>query len=220
MLVCPSCGSSRIRNGYKPALFILRIIGIRALLCDNCNFPFQAFSPFPPKNRRPKQTAKADVYPVAPAVDLDQLRPNLRVVEPSEPKPAQPIPSQPATIKQPAPIGLAVATAKPKSEPSPIVVERVAPARQGLRTEITKLYSQKVQQAPEELPAATNSSSLACPECGSHNIKRRRRNFFERTFLSVINQKPYICRKCDATFYSKPDEEESASHGVKHVEAA
>lgn len=217
MLVCPSCGSSRIRNGYKPALFIWRIIGIRALLCDNCNYPFQAFSPFPPKNRRPKQTAKAD-YPVAPAVDLDQLKPVRTSGESIELKPAQPIPAKPVQTKRPSPIGVAVATAKQPEISIGIVVDSVAPVRQGLRTEITKLYSQRVQEKPDDSPS-TGESSLACPECQSCNVKRRRRNLFERVFLAVTDHKPYVCRSCDAVFYSKPNEQENGSHGVGRVEA-
>lgn len=37
---CPKCRSSRIRRGYKPTLFILRMFGIYNLLCDNCNLLF------------------------------------------------------------------------------------------------------------------------------------------------------------------------------------
>ena len=75
MVVCPSCGSSRIRNGYKPASFWLRMIGMRGLLCDSCNFPFCAFSPLPPKSRRPQHAQrKADVFNSAPVVDLSQIR--------------------------------------------------------------------------------------------------------------------------------------------------
>lgn len=218
MLVCPSCGSSRIRNGYKPALFILRVIGIRALLCDNCNYPFQAFSPFPPKSRRPKQSAKAD-YPVAPAVDLAQLKPALPAVESRELKPAQPIPAKPVQARQPAQLGVSVT--QPEAVAG-VVVDRVAPVRKGLRTEITKLYSQRIQETPDD-SSSTNQSlmaSLVCPECQSRNVKRRRRNLFERTFLAVTDHKPYVCRNCDAVFYSKPSEQDSGSHGVGRVEAA
>jgi transposase-like protein len=213
MLVCPSCGSSRVRNGYKPAFFLLRIVGIRALLCDNCNFPFQAFSPFPPKNRRPKQTAKADVYPVAPAVDLGQLKPSLPVSEQRELKLVAPVQAK-QPVKQVAPIGLAVAA---KTE---TVANRAAPVRQGLRTEITKLYAQHVQEKPDDVASAIQQSSINCPECQSRNIKRRRRNFFERTFMAFSDHKPYVCRNCDAAFYSKSDEGESNSHGVGRAEAA
>ncbi|MBK7598555.1 MAG: hypothetical protein IPJ07_08540 [Acidobacteria bacterium] len=31
MVVCPGCGSSRIRDDYRPAPLILRVIGIKAL---------------------------------------------------------------------------------------------------------------------------------------------------------------------------------------------
>src|SRR5690349_9053716 len=75
MVVCPSCGSSRIRNDYKPAPIWLRLMGVRGLLCDNCNFPFRAFSPLPPKTRRPRHSPrKADVFTPAPVIDLTQIR--------------------------------------------------------------------------------------------------------------------------------------------------
>ncbi len=222
MLVCPSCGSSRIRNGYKPSMFFLRIVGIRALLCDNCNFPFQAFSPFPPKTRRPKQFAKADVYPVAPAVDLEQLKPSLPVAEPQGVKLALPVSAKPVQTLQPesrpAPVAAAV---KASAEPAvKVKVDRLAPARQGLRTEITKLHAQRAQEQPDELPQAIHQTSLACPECQSRNVKRRRRNFLERAFLAFSDHKPFICRNCDAVFYSKSSEQEDGAHRVGRAEAA
>lgn len=221
MLVCPSCGSSRIRNGYKPAMFILRVVGIRSLLCDNCNFPFQAFSPFPPKTRRPKQFAKADVYPVAPAVDLEQLKPSSPAVEPPGLKLVPPVSAKPAQNRkpepQPASVTAAVAVPEP---PAKVVVDRVAaPVRQGLRTEITKLYAQRVQEKSEELPQTIHQTPLTCPECQSRNVKRRRRNFFERTFLAFSDHKPFICRNCDAVFYSKSSEPENGAHRVGRAEA-
>lgn len=218
MLVCPSCGSSRVRNGYKPAFFLLRILGIRALLCDNCNFPFQAFSPFPPKNRRPKQTAKADVYPVAPAVDLQQLKPVLPVFESRELKPVSVKPAQvKRPVKQSVPSVLAVA-AQPETAAG-VVVDRVAPVRQGLRTEITKLYAQRAEEKADDVAETLNHATITCPECQSRNVKRRRRNFLERTFLAVTDHKPYVCRNCDAAFYSKAGEQEDGSHEVGRVEA-
>lgn len=223
MLVCPSCGSSRIRNGYKPSMFVLRIVGIRALLCDNCNYPFQAFSPFPPKTRRPKQFAKADVYPVAPAVDLEQLKPSLPVAEPQGLKLVPPVSAKPVQSRQSEsqPVSVAAAVTAPSEATAKVVVDRVAPARQGLRTEITKLYAQRVQEKSEELPQVihqTSLASLACPECQSRNVKRRRRNFFERIFLAFTDHKPFICRNCDAVFYSKSSEQEDGAHRVGRAE--
>ena len=67
MRLCPSCGSSRVRSGYRPAPFSLRLIGFRELLCDNCNYLYRAFSPIPPKHPRRSSTAyKREVRP-APA---------------------------------------------------------------------------------------------------------------------------------------------------------
>lgn len=219
MLVCPSCGSSRIRNGYKPAFFLLRIVGIRALLCDNCNFPFQAFSPFPPKNRRPKQSAKTDQYPVAPAVDLDQLKPTRPVASQRELKLVPPVAAKPIPASQPVKqsVPAAVAVAAQPEVVAEVGADRVAPVRQGLRTEITKLYAQRVQEKPDEVTA---HASITCPECQSRNVKRRRRNFFERTFMAFTDHKPYVCRNCDATFYSKASEQEERSHNVGRAEAA
>ncbi|MEK7832218.1 MAG: hypothetical protein AAB401_14080 [Acidobacteriota bacterium] len=211
MVICPSCGSSRTRNDYKPAPIFLRVVGVRALLCDNCNFQFRAFSPVPPKSRRPRHTTrKADVFNSAESVDLGQLSFNESSAERHEPKltlPMTPKPSQPMQMRQPMQIGLAVATAQSRSG---VVVDQIAPVRQDLRTEITKLYA---QEAKAELRARlkneeANSSALTCPECGSHNIKRRKRNLFERVFLSITDHKPYVCRKCETDFYSKSSEQE------------
>jgi len=222
MLVCPSCGSSRIRNGYKPAMFFLRIVGIRALLCDNCNFPFQAFSPFPPKTRRPKQIAKADVYPFAPAVDLEQLKPSSPTIEPHGLKLVLPVSAIPVQTRQPEPqpAPVAAAVAAPAEPAAKVVVDRVAPVRQGLRTEITKLHALRAQEQPDELPQTIDQTSLVCPQCQSRNVKRRRRNFFERTFLAFTDHKPFTCRNCDAVFYSKSSEQENETHRVGRAEAA
>jgi len=57
MARCPSCGSQRIRNGYRLAPLPLRALGVRELLCDYCNRQFRAFSPRPPKQRYRPQTA-------------------------------------------------------------------------------------------------------------------------------------------------------------------
>lgn len=70
---CPSCSSSRIRSGYRPAPIWLRAIGFRELLCDNCNYLYRAFSPLSPRHpRRPDHTRK--VEPVAPAPPKAQPR--------------------------------------------------------------------------------------------------------------------------------------------------
>ena len=63
---CPSCNSTHVRSGYRPAPFPLRIVGFRELLCDNCNYLYRAFSPLPPKHARRPQPRKADAFIPAP----------------------------------------------------------------------------------------------------------------------------------------------------------
>ncbi|MEY4167886.1 MAG: hypothetical protein RIR52_1710 [Acidobacteriota bacterium] len=73
MAICPACGSSRIRNDYRPAPIFLRAIFVRALLCDNCNRQFRAFSPRPPGNHSSgRARKKADTFVKASRpVDLE-----------------------------------------------------------------------------------------------------------------------------------------------------
>src|SRR5205085_11972853 len=67
-------GSGRLRNGYRTAPLPLRVIGVRTLLCDNCNFEFRAFCPREPKRGNGQRSKrKADVFNAAPAVDLHTL---------------------------------------------------------------------------------------------------------------------------------------------------
>jgi len=41
---CPKCRSSRIRKGYKPTPFLMRLVGIHYLLCNHCNLLFTGFA--------------------------------------------------------------------------------------------------------------------------------------------------------------------------------
>lgn len=79
MAVCPSCGSSRVRRGYQPVPFPLRMLGIRELLCDNCNYLYRAFSPLPPKSHHRRHTERrtepslASHPPALDTLDKDNL---------------------------------------------------------------------------------------------------------------------------------------------------
>ncbi len=63
MAKCPSCGSSRIRNDYRPAPLALRIFFIRAFLCNHCNYQFKAFSITDAPVRQRQQSAVNSPYP-------------------------------------------------------------------------------------------------------------------------------------------------------------
>jgi|ERR1051326_1338597 transposase-like protein len=43
MQTCPRCGSNRVRHGYGRERFGLRLIGVRELLCNQCNLSFTRF---------------------------------------------------------------------------------------------------------------------------------------------------------------------------------
>ena len=61
---CPKCRSARVRRGYKDTPIVLRMIGVYALLCDNCNLLFTGFAvpgTVPARGRRrKKQRASED----------------------------------------------------------------------------------------------------------------------------------------------------------------
>lgn len=196
MAVCAACGSYRVRNDYKPAPWWLRLIGVRALLCDYCNHQFRAFAPLPPKTRRPRQaTQKADVFNAAPVVNLHQLDRRAPNAKPESQ-------AGPARI-----INL---------NPAPLVNDQITPARNDLRTQITRLQEQgaktegeHVESAENTEPAATSAST--CPACGSQNLKRRPRNTVEKAVLSFTAHKAYNCRDCGAAFYAKKEEADATS---------
>ena len=43
MKQCPRCNSSRIQRGYTDAPLVLRLVGMRGLLCNNCGLEFKGF---------------------------------------------------------------------------------------------------------------------------------------------------------------------------------
>lgn len=214
MIVCPSCKSSKIRHDYKPAPLALRIIGIRALLCDHCNRQFRAFSPRSPKTRTPRHAQpKADVFNQAPEIDLMQLKQNQQTNNPSV--------TQPESAPR---IHLKDLTPVVESQ-SPVTGEIVAPIRRDLRTEITKLYQQGAKETPAQRGALAEaetepSFSVVCPECGSSSVQRRQRNSLERAVFSITDHKAYTCRDCSASFYGKLDENGAEPSVIKSSDAA
>lgn len=228
MVVCPSCGSSRIRSDYKPAPFFLRLIGVRGLLCDNCNFPFRAFSMLPPRSRRPHHAQrKADIFNPAPVPALVSDPALVRQNSAAEKTASGLTPpvEKPEPRLQPAAERLNLGLAQPatdkadfaiSSAPSSlrVVTDHIAPVRNDLRTQITRIHAQGARRAdaPSEVqppsPAPSTPPQI-CPECNSRRIKRRRRNFIERSLLSFSEHKAYTCRDCGASFYARREERES-----------
>lgn len=232
MVVCPSCGSSRIRNDYKPAPVLLRVAGIRALLCDHCNHQFRAFSLRQPKRTIPPEaTRKADVFNPAPAVDLNQLK-----TKPVETKPPDKKAEQKAEKKKDAPRRISLKNLhRAKSQHPPVNGELVYPRPRDLRTRITTLYEQGIRQAEalKEADSAANPSlstasseheaicasicPAICPECSSYDVRRRPRNTLERAIFSITDHKAYKCLSCGASFYARPEKDEAGSGMVNSV---
>lgn len=200
MVVCPSCGSSRIRDDYKPAPFALRVVGIRALLCDHCNRQFRAFSPVPPRSRVSHQTKREiDVLDTAQAFDQP-------VIEPSQEHPLRISLNRFAT---------------PAESQDTVSGELVTPVQNNLRTEITKLNEQAARELTDEpTQEPTPQSSVNCPECGSNSVRRRHRSGLERAVFSFSQHKAFICRSCSATFYARLEKDQSESNVMKSSESA
>lgn len=220
MVLCPACGSSRIRNDYKPAPLALRIFGIRALLCDHCNHQFKAFSLQSPKSHTPRHPQrKAVIFTPAPAVNLNRL--NGDVVEMDQVK-AELHPDQPRrlTIDLDA---LRLQSQTQEEVAGAIVIDQVSPVRRDLRTEITRLCAQGAKDNSRPQPSESNHSSpasvAACTHCGSHNVKRRRRRLIERIVFSFTDHKAFACRSCGESFYAKVKDDKHQHSAIGATEA-
>ena len=206
MVVCPGCGSSRIRDDYRPAPLILRMIGIKALLCDHCNRQFKAFSLRSSQNRLPRHASrKADVFNRAAAVDLNRLSEELQVslaIDKSSNSAADLMQAGGQMEVQDFRSGL--------SGLNPVEAEPVDPAKpeNGLRAKIDRIHQEGRQggvfEALEKVPVL---SSFECPDCGSVDTRRRTRSSIERAVFSMTDHRAYSCNSCGASFYAKADSE-------------
>ncbi|HJU92621.1 MAG TPA: hypothetical protein VJ656_06805 [Pyrinomonadaceae bacterium] len=55
---CPRCKSERIQRDYDDAVFLLRIVGMHKLLCNNCGLVFKGFDPLGTRQREPTSQRK------------------------------------------------------------------------------------------------------------------------------------------------------------------
>jgi transposase-like protein len=194
MVVCPSCGSTRIRNDYRPAPVMLRVIFIRALLCDYCNLPFRAFSPSPPRHGRKPQ-------PVANTIikEVQIERPPLKIQKKSDLN------------------GLGTTAEDDGSIPESDAA--IIPIQSDLRTEIARVQEARNAKEAQEanLPKEPQKAIATCPECGSSWVRRRQRSGLERAVFALTNHKAFICRSCDASFYARVGSEEGEANGASNI---
>ena len=56
---CPKCRSDRIRRGYRPTSFFLKIFFRYNLLCNKCNWEFTGFAVPGTVDHKPERKKKA-----------------------------------------------------------------------------------------------------------------------------------------------------------------
>lgn len=188
MVVCPSCGSSRIRRDYRPAPLYMRVLGVRSLLCDYCNRQFRAFSPTPPPSRAPRETGRRRLAPA----NIESKR--VPVV--SE-KPNNPAPRDNHDFIQTG-------------------GGMIIPLQTDLRTEIAKVQEARSDREAQEANIAKDyqKTVATCPECGSNWVRRRQRSGLERAIFIFTNHRAFICRSCDASFYARVGNDERATTSI------
>jgi hypothetical protein len=216
MVVCPSCGSSRIRNDYRPAPLVLRVIGIRALLCDYCNRQFRAFSPTAPRARASRNTTRRlDLPRRTTPFNYNHTEPPSREEVRLELQASRLLLTIESNQDEQIKVDLSGFTSR--NEPKPVNGNGShAPVQSDLRSEVTKLQDlQSVKETQALNPVREkHKTSAICPECGSNWVRRRQRSGLERVVFALTNHKAFICRSCDASFYARIDDEGSASNVI------
>jgi hypothetical protein len=229
MVVCPSCGSSRIRNDYRPAPLILRVIGVRALLCDYCNRQFRAFASAPPRTRASNNATRRlnGSHHTARSLNLATRPLNQNHIELGREQIRLELeasrlflsiePNQDPQIK----VDLTGFVSKNEAHSlngngSHALIQR------DLRTEIAKLQDSQNMKEAQGFNGVKekNKINAICPECGSNWVRRRQRSGLERVVFALTNHKAFICRSCDASFYARIDDEEAASNIMESSRSA
>ena len=195
MTVCPSCGSSRIRSDYRPAPWYLRVVCVRALLCDYCNRQFRAFSWRAPKPRSLKTgQRKADVF-------LGSASRREETVTEEESSTDLDRSLLLALLQSDEPVEPSAASIKSLREQ---IAERQSQAeRQSEETDDPHGATQSTTRQTEILTVETRPSRPACPTCGSGRVRRRPRSTIERMALSLTRHRAYQCRDCQTCFYHR-----------------
>jgi transposase-like protein len=184
MKVCPSCRSTKVRNGYLKPPLLLRLLFIRDFLCESCNLEFRAFALRPAKSRGVRMRRKANRFNEAPAVDLSMLKetqPSVRLPAKSRLDFEQPVMAPPAEMEH--------------------ALRRELQARQ---PESAAAYS----PAKKHL---SSHSSRPCPQCGSRDARRRHRRVWERVIFSLTEIRAYTCQSCGASFYARREKSKATS---------
>ena len=209
MAVCPACGSSRLRSGYRSAPLPLRLVGVRTLLCDNCNYEFRAFAPIAPKRQYSRRSQrKADIFNMAPAVDLQAI---------GQPGAGRPVPTAIHFDRAALPTSLAETTAPANGQETTNKVENTSGSNDDDDDFAPPGLRAKIVEAPPSLPTEeplmrlkedleerrSHSSNQACPACGEYETVRRHRRAWEKLVFGLTQIRPYFCSNCGHQFYAR-----------------
>lgn len=196
MASCPSCQGSRVRAGYRPVAFPLRLLGFRELLCDDCNYLYRAFSPLPPPSGRRKSSSnKADVFmpaEVRKATTNGDAEP-VRYKQTATTSANRQVQNRRAPTSNP--------TQRTVSPPVPSVntlkASPSAPAGPG------PAMAAPIRVDPASNPASSpKSTSPVCKYCGTSDTRRRARKLWERAAFAFSSKRPYLCNGCGKSFFA------------------
>lgn len=183
MKLCPSCGSSKIRNGYLRPPLLLRLLLVREFLCEGCNLAFRAFALRPAKSRGVRMRRKADRFNEAPAVDLSLLNQATPKVKPA---------AAPAFNFDPAMV----------APPARMEQAEMKPGLSVSHHQSTTATLSRTKKQPSR-------SDHPCPHCGSHDTRRRHRQTWERVILYFTEIRAFRCQPCGASFYARREPSQS-----------
>lgn len=184
MLVCRSCGSSKVRTGYQPPPLLLRLLFVRTMLCDSCNRQFYAFRLRPPVSHREKHRSRrrSNAFaPVSAAVDLSRLN--------------QVLPESILSVENGRVTAPGIATVIEGSDRVEARSRAGGDKQAGHYFEDGSGESEGVQ--------LKQSSRPRCPRCQSIHTRRRHRNPVERVLLLLSENRAYICEGCGKNFYAR-----------------
>ena len=98
MQICPRCGSTRVRHGYGRERFGLRLIGVRELLCNQCNLSFTRFvlpGMMPKSSHHSKKRRNHEAKDVTPPASAQSTAPASEQSNPSvSPQSTPPVSAQ------------------------------------------------------------------------------------------------------------------------------
>ncbi len=187
MLVCRSCGSSKIRSGYHPPPLPLRLLFVRTVLCDHCNAQYRAFllrAPDTGRERRKSHQTTESFNPTQSSIDLNRLNQSVAAT------------ARASDERKERSLNLTIMTENSKPADS-------APGFKHPATTAEKHSTDSDSAEESKIVSLRQKSCPPCPRCQSVHTRRRHRNSLERFFLLFTDNRPFACEACGKRFYAQ-----------------